>query len=117
MIAFIQKWFWVILIAVAFGLGILISPRPDKELDKKYESEREVLKQMIDQRDAEIEKLSRHGEQMRVRMRADSMKYAGAFRTKDRNITTLENTIKKVDYRRARASDLDSLRRILLRAK
>jgi predicted RNase H-like nuclease (RuvC/YqgF family) len=118
LIAFIQKYFWVILIAVAFLLGLLISGGKDEELREKYEKEREESGKIIAEKDKEIELLMKRGEQMRVMMREDSVKYAGALQTKDRNITSLENTIKKVDYRNARAGDLDSLRRILLlRAK
>jgi predicted RNase H-like nuclease (RuvC/YqgF family) len=117
LIAFIKKWFWILLIAVAFGLGMLMSKGPDKELREKYEKEREEIGKRLEEKEKQIEQLGKEGEELRVRMREDSVKYAAALRTRDRNITTLENTIKKVDYRNARATDLDSLRRILLRSR
>lgn len=116
MIDLIRKNFWIVLIAAAFLLGILISPKPDKELREKYGKEREEIGKRIEEKEKEIQKLSLQGEEMRKKVREDSAMYAQALKTKDRNIHALEKEIQKVDYRNARARDLDSLRVILLRS-
>lgn len=117
MIDLIRKNFWIILVVAAFLLGILISPKPDPGLSEQYEAKRAELRQRIEERDREIEKLSRQWGELRQKVREDSVKYATALKTKDRNIHALEKQIEKVDYRNARAADLDSLRVILLGTK
>lgn len=92
MIDLIRKNFWIVLVGIAFLLGILISPKPDKELREKYGKEREEIGKRIEEKEKEIQKLSREGEEMRKKVREDSVRYAVSLKTKDRNIHAHERT-------------------------
>lgn len=105
----IRKYFWVILIAVAFGLGILISPKPDKTLIQKFETEREVSRQLIEQKEARIKELTGAGQAIREKAYQDSVKFSDALKAKDKRITHLTRKINELDFKNATTEQLDSV--------
>jgi hypothetical protein len=105
----IKKYFWVILIVVAFALGILISPKPDKTLIQKFETEREVSRQLIEQKEARIQELTGVGQAIREKAYQDSVKFSDALKAKDKHITNLTRKINELDFKNATTEQLDSV--------
>jgi hypothetical protein len=64
---FIKKYFWIILVAVAFLLGTLLSGGNDKELREQLEKQREEYGKTIAEKEKQIEVLTKRGEQIRIR--------------------------------------------------
>lgn len=108
---YVEKYFWVALLVIAFVLGLLISKGPDKELIHKFETEREVHRQEIERRDARIKALDQAGRTIREKAVKDSTRFANDLQAKEKRIITLQIKLRNAEkIKGADAPILDSLR-------
>lgn len=105
----IRKYLPWILVAVAFALGILISPKPDKTLIQKFETEREVSRQLIEQKEARIKELTGVGQAIREKAYQDSVRVAGLLKAKEIRISSLTKRLEKINLTMATDTQLDSI--------
>jgi hypothetical protein len=98
-----------ILIVVAFFAGMLLKTSPDKELKKKWESERETLQDQIEARDARILILTGVETKIREKAKADSIRSSMAIQSKDARIKDLKKRLDEINTTMASGADLDSI--------
>lgn len=103
-----------LLIVVAAFTGRWTAPKPDKELMQKYESERKYHLQQIQDKEAKIIDLTRAGETIVKKMKADSLEAASALQANNRAFLKLKKEHEKINLSRASAAELDSVRARLL---
>lgn len=112
-VIFLRKYFWIFLIVLAFVLGLLTSSGPDKTLIQKFETEREVHRQQIEQKNARIIELDEEGRAIRAKAVQDSVKFSKALKAKDKRIADLKRKINEFTLENATTSQLDSIAAVL----
>ena len=110
---FLKKYYWVFLIVLAFVLGLLTSSGPDRTLIQKFETEREVHRQQIEQKNARIIELDEAGRAIREKAVQDSVKFSEALKAKDKRITDLKRKINEFTLENATTAQLDSIAAVL----
>lgn len=113
-VIFLRKYFWIFLIVLAFVLGLLTSSGPDKTLIQKFETEREVHRQQIEQKNARIIELDEEGRAIRAKAVQDSIQSANELKARETRIVGLQIKLKDAEkFKRASVPTLDSLRAAL----
>ena len=97
-----------------FFAGRFTSPDNSKELTRKYELERKTLQLLIEQKEAKISDLSGAGLTIHKKMQEDSLKYSVSIKANNAAYLSLKKKYESINYSRASASELDSVRAVLL---
>lgn len=103
-----------ILAGVLFFTGRWTSPKPDKELMQKYESERKYHLSQIDSLKGDLVDKDKAIATIRKQRYKDSLKTSVELRARDRVILKQQKENEKINLSRASATKLDSLRARLL---
>jgi gas vesicle protein len=98
-----------LLIIAAFFAGLFSAPDRSKELEKKFEQEREVILEAIGQKDRQIIEMAAESREIRERMVQDSLRFAGALEANKRAYTALKKRYNEINLNRADAAQLDSI--------
>jgi hypothetical protein len=109
----LSKWLPYILVVVAFFAGMLLKTSPDKELKKKWESERETLQDQIEARDARILILTGVETKIREKMRVDSLETLNRLKRNQIEIARLKGIINAINFQNSTTEQLDSIRNVL----
>jgi hypothetical protein len=109
-----MKYLPYILAGVLFFAGRFTAPQPDKELLRKYEVERNYHLQQIDKLNAQADDLAKAGLMIAEKMKEDSLKYSIALKANNEAYRKLKKEYESINYSRASAAELDSVRARLL---
>lgn len=99
---------WVLCVALFF-VGRISSPKPDKELIRKYEMEREFHRLQITTLNAKLADRDKSGLAILEKMKSDSLKSADALRANKEAYLTLKKRYNEINLNRADSHLLDSL--------
>ncbi len=99
---------WLITV-ICFFIGRISSPKPDKDLIRKYELERETLLADNKAKERLILTLSNQDKEIRAKMTKDSLENIKALTANKAVILKLKKDYEKISFRNASASELDSL--------
>jgi len=105
----LSKYIPYILAAVLFFAGRWTSPKPDKELMQKYESERTYHLSQIDSLKGKADDLADTGAAILEKMYSDRLKYENALQANKEAYLKLKKKYNEINLNRADAQLLDSL--------
>lgn len=98
-----------VLAGVLFFAGRWTSPKPDKELMQKYESERKYHLSQIDSLEGKAYDLLQAGLAIREKMYSDSLKFSSDLQVNKQAYLKLKKRYNEINLSRADAHDLDSI--------
>jgi hypothetical protein len=93
-----------------FFAGRFTTPSPDKELIRKFESERSAMEDSILTKTVKIEQLIKRTNDIRKKMVEDSIENARHLKANESAYINLKKQYEKINLRSASTADLDSLR-------
>lgn len=106
---YILKYWPILLILFAFIAGRFSSPDVSKELQIKFEQERQRDREAISGLLKKITALSSESRTIREQMTLDSLKYSDALERNKQAYQSLKKKYYEINLSRANAHDLDSL--------
>lgn len=109
----ILKYLPYVLAGILFFVGRCSSPKPDKDLIRKYEMERKTLLEDIKIREARIIDRETQASTIIDRMKQDSVKLSSELQAKNRAIFKLEKYYASISFRDADGAKLDSVLSVL----
>lgn len=107
---FIKKHWYIIVIPVAFLIGMFLSGGGDKDLEKKFERERELLKKENQALNRQIKERAVVIREIREKMTIDSLENSKRLSASNAEIKKLKYEIRKVNFQNHSADGLDRLR-------
>lgn len=113
---FIKKYWSIIAIALAFLIGMFLSGGSGKDMEKKYERERELLKKENQVLSRQIKERAGVIRDIREKMTLDSLENLMRLSASNAEIKKLKYAIRQVNFKNHSADGLDRLRDSLFRA-
>lgn len=113
---FIKKYWPFIAIVVAFLIGMFLSGGGNKDLEKKFERERELLKKENQALNRQIKERALVIREIREKMTLDSLENSKRLSASNAEIKKLKYEIRQVNFKNHSADGLDRLRDSLFRA-
>lgn len=109
----ILKYLPYVLAGLLFFVGRCSTPKPDKDLIKKYELERKTLLEDIKLKEARIIDRETEAKEIVTRMKQDSLKTYVELQAKNRAIFKLKESYENISFRDADGAKLDSVLSVL----
>lgn len=110
---FIKKYWSVIAIVVAFMIGMFLSGGGGKDLEKKFERERELLKKENQALNRQIKERAEVIREIREKMTLDSLENSKRLSASNAEIQRLKSKIRATSFKNHTTDQLDSIARVL----